>query len=96
MLLAFHNEIRRGAGSTPPAKWAGRSGLRPATINSTDEYSDSWVAAALVMDDTVMNNPILTLELRRKRDVLVARHHARQLAGLLRTSQTLRAMAEAS
>src|SRR5438105_8862848 len=35
------------------------------------------------MDDTVMNNPILTLELRRKRDVLVARHHARQLAGLL-------------
>lgn len=30
-----------------------------------------------------MNNPILTLELRRKRDVLLARHHARQLASLL-------------
>src|SRR5438552_2404851 len=35
------------------------------------------------MDDTVMNNPILTVELRRKRDVLLARHYARQLSGLL-------------
>ena len=30
-----------------------------------------------------MNQPFFTLELRRKRDVLLARHYARQVAGLL-------------
>lgn len=36
-----------------------------------------------VTDDSTMNEPILTLPLRRKRDVVAARQRARQVAGLL-------------
>lgn len=63
--------------------WGGRSTAAPATIACTDELGGLSAALPVVMDDTRMSNPILTLELRRKRDVLWARHHARQLAGLL-------------
>jgi hypothetical protein len=35
------------------------------------------------MDDLRMSEPILTLRLRSKRDVLIARQRARQVAGLL-------------
>jgi hypothetical protein len=79
----FLNENRNDAGSQASPDWAGRSPPQPATISSTDELGDLSVVFALVKDDAVMSNPLLTLELHRKSDVLRARHHARQLASLL-------------